>query len=292
MNQHLNAEIDKRFEEYAASVNSSATKSHARSKSMISLALEQYFSDTGDHEKTAEEFKEIARSQLRMFLYSGHDTTSSTLLYCFYLLSTHPSILSKVREEHDTVFGTDFSIENIRQVITKDAHHLNQIPYTSAVLKEVLRIYPPAGSMREGRRDFTIVDEEGNRYPTEGCNVWTLSLVLHHRPEVFIRPEEFLPQRWLVGAEDPLYPAKGSWRAFEWGQRNCIGQTLATLELRIALVMTLRMFDITPAYDEWDRLHPRKGITTVEGHRIYQAEMGGGGAHPVDGVPVRVTMRN
>jgi cytochrome P450 len=291
MNQYLDAEIDQKFKEYAESVSSPATKSHIQSKSIISLALEQYFSDVGNKGQNSEEFKETARSQLRMFLFSGHDTTSSTLLYCYYLLSTHPDILSKVRQEHDTIFGSDFSIENIRHIITKDPHLLNQIPYTSAAIKEVLRIFPPGASMREGHRDFTVVDEEGNRFPTEGCNVWTLNLVMHHSPEVFVRPEEFLPQRWLVGAEDPLYPVKGSWRAFEWGQRNCIGQTLATLELRIALVMTLRMFEIAPAYDEWDRLHPRKGITMVEGQRIYQAEMGGGGAHPVDGVPVRATLR-
>jgi cytochrome P450 len=106
-----------------------------------------------------------------------------------------------------------------------------------------------------------------------------------------VHPEEFIPDRWLVGPEDPLYPKKASWRPFEWGPRSCIGQTLAQLELKIALVMTARTFDITPAYEEWDNLHPRKGIKAVDGNRVYQAEMGGGGAHPVDCFPVRVTVK-
>lgn len=229
-----------------------------------------------------------------MFLYAGHDTTSSTLLYCYHLLSTHPQALGKVRAEHDEVFGTDFSYEHLQQMIAEDPALLNRIPYTLAVIKEVLRVFPPAGSLRAGRPGLVLTDDNGRQYPTEDCHLWTLTLVMHHSEQVFVRAEEFLPERWLVGPDDPLHPAhKGSWRPFEYGPRACIGQTLAQLELKVALVMTVRMFDITPAYDEWDTMHPRKAgsVTSVEGNRVYQAEMGGGGAHPVDGFPVRVTLR-
>ena len=77
----------------------------------------------------------------------------------------------------------------------------------------------------------------------------------------------------------------------EFGPRSCIGQTLALLELRIALVMTMREFAITPAYDDWDQSHPRDGIKEVNGNRAYQAEKGGGGAHPADGLPCTVVLR-
>jgi cytochrome P450 len=255
--------------------------------------MDEYFaSDSDPGEGSKNEFKRIVMPHLRVFLYAGHDTTSSTLLYCYYMLSRERNVLSKLREEHDAVFGTDFSIENVRQVITDSPQLLNKLPYTLAFIKEVLRFFPPAGSIRQGRRDMVLTDEEGNRYPTEGCGIWTLTLILHHNPKVFVKAEQFLPQRWLVGPEDPLYPTKGSWRPFEFGPRNCIGQTLALLELRIALVMTARMFDITPVYNEWDMLHPTKDVKTIEGHRMYQVEMGGGGAHPADAFPCRVTLRS
>ncbi|KAI3390831.1 hypothetical protein diail_8562 [Diaporthe ilicicola] len=287
MDQYLDQEIDKRFEERALAGSASS-----QSKSIISLAMDKEFSSSGSTSKVSEQtFKEVMKPQLRMFLYAGHDTTSSTLLYCYLLLSRHPEVLAKVRAEHDKVFGSDFSSENCSRLIASDPTLLNEIPYTSAVTKEVLRIFPPAGSMRQGRPDLTLTDEQGRQYPTEGCQVWTLSLLMHHRPDVFTKPEEFVPERWLASPGDPLYPKKGSWRAFEWGPRACIGQTLAQLELRVVLVMTARLFDITPAYDEWDQLHPRTGIKTANGNRVYQAELGGGGAHPADGFPVRVTLR-
>ncbi|KAI1123774.1 cytochrome P450 [Nemania abortiva] len=293
MNAYLDKEIDKRFEELAQSRLDQPKGARGSSRSIISLAMDKYLEDVGHNKELSREaFKTLAKPQLRMFLYAGHDTTSSTLLYCFLLLSQHPEVLSKLRKEHDEVFGTDLSIENCVQIIKNDPSLLNQIPYTLAVIKEVLRIFPPAGSLRDGRPDFVLVDEEGQRYPTEDCHIWTLSLAMHHRSAVFPKPDDFIPERWLVGAEDPLHPAKGSWRAFEWGQRNCIGQTLAQMELKVGLVMTARMFDITPAYDEWDTLHSRNGIRVVHGNRAYQSEMGGGGAHPSDGFPVRVTLRD
>ncbi|KAI0139842.1 cytochrome P450 [Xylariaceae sp. FL1272] len=293
MDSYLDDVIDKRFEELAHSRQSQPKGTKAASKSIIALAMDKYLEDvSGEGELSKKAFKKLAKPQLRMFLYAGHDTTSSTLLYCFLLLSRHPDVLSKLRDEHNEVFGTQPSADSYVQTIESDPAIMNRIPYTLAVIKEVLRVFPPAGSLRDGRPDFVLTDEDGKQYPTEGCHIWTLSLAMHHQPGVFVRSDEFLPDRWLVGPEDPLHPTKGSWRAFEWGQRSCIGQTLAQMELKVALVMTARMFDFTPAYEEWDRLHPTEGIKSVNGNRVYQAEMGGGGAHPVDGFPVRVTIND
>ncbi|KAK1455969.1 AflN/verA/monooxygenase [Colletotrichum cuscutae] len=213
-----------------------------------------------------------------------------TLLYCYYLLSQNPEIISRTIAEHNEVFGTDSS--QVQDKIHKDPQLLNMIPYTVAFIKVVLRIFAPAGAMRQGRSDVQIVDADGRVLPTEGCNVWTLVQAIHHNPKYWKDPDACIPERWLVAPEDPLYPQKGAWRPFEWGPRNCIGQTLAMLELRIALVMTVREFVIKPAYEDWDKLHPKSGIRSVKGNRAYQAVKGGGGAHPADGFPVRIGLRS
>lgn len=299
IDRYLGGEVDKRFEELAESRrhNTKETK-NSQARSIVSLVMDQYLAETSETEQLSKAtFKKLVLPQLRMFLYAGHDTTSSTLLYCYHLLATHPDVLAKVRAEHDEVFGQDFSSEHLQQVIAEDPALLNQIPYTMAAIKEVLRLFPPAGSLRAGRPGLILTDGEGRQYPTEDCHLWTLNLVMHHSEHVFVRADEFLPERWLVGPDDPegLHPAqRGSWRPFEYGPRACIGQTLAQLELKVALVMTVRMFDVMPAYDDWDALHPRRSgnsVRSVDGNRAYQAEMGGGGAHPADGFPVRVTLR-
>lgn len=86
---------------------------------------------------------------------------------------------------------------------------------------------------------------------------------------------------------------KGAWRPFEWGPRNCIGQTLAVLELKVVLLATIREFDIRPAYEAWDHLIGRRvdeEEKRVYGNRAYQVESKGLGAHPVDGYPCRVNI--
>ena len=120
-------------------------------------------------------------------------------------------------------------------------------------------------------------------------NIWILHSVLQRHPEYWKEPDAFIPDRWLVGPEDSLYPIKGAWRPFEFGPRNCVGQALVMLDVKTVLVMTIRHFDIHPAYEEWDQVHSKQGIKTANGERAYQ--ISSGGAHPADGFPCKVSLR-
>lgn len=286
IDRYISKEIDRRSEEI---INESGPSDS--SLSIVDLLLEN-LAAAEKGKSSADLIKQMKNtivSQTRAFLFGGHDTTSSTLLYCYSLLAEHPTILGQVLAEHDDVFGAD--APKSKSLIDKDPYILNKLPYTTAVIKEVLRLFPPAASIRIGRPGATIFDDEGRAYPIQGCNVWTLTLALHHNPHAWPDPESFKPERWLVEEGHELYPVKGAWRPFQHGPKNCIGQSLVMLELKICLVMTLREFMITPAYEEWDKTHPRRGIKTVNGQRAYQAEKGGGGAHPADGFPVKVALR-
>jgi sterigmatocystin biosynthesis cytochrome P450 monooxygenase len=279
----ITKEIDKRLQQDSKS---------QQSTSIIDMLLTNLGPNPGVEGRT-EQVKARVIPQIRAFLFGGNDTTSSTLLYCYYMLAEHPQVLDKVLAEHNEVFGPDAALT--QDLIHHDPFLLNKLPYTTAVMKEVLRLFPPAASVRIGRPGATITDDDGNIYPIEGCNVLTLTLAIHHNPKYWPEPEAFKPERWLVEPGHELYPVKGAWRPFHHGPKNCLGQPLAMLELKICLAMTLRDFCITPAYHQWDSMHSKAGdksrIRTVYGHRAYQAEMGGGGAHPADGFPVQVTLR-
>jgi Cytochrome P450 len=284
MNNYISKELDRRFSEYQCTGRSMG------SRSVIDLALEDYMADNPSSQVSKSldpEFKAWATVQIRLFLFAGHDSTSSTICYCYYLLSKYPEAMSKIRAEHDEVFGTDLS--RVTTLLREQPHLINQLPYTLAVMKEVLRLFPPAAALRGGLPGVELHDSDGNRYPTAGMNIWVLHNALQRNPRYWKDADAFLPERWLVGTEDPLYPIKGGWRPFEFGPRNCVGQTLVTLNIRIVLVMTIRRFDVRDAYNEWDRLHPSKGIKRVNGERAYQ--ISSGGAHPADGFPCKVSLR-
>lgn len=116
----------------------------------------------------------------------------------------------------------------------------------------------------------------------------SLHTAMHCAPENWVDASDFLPERWLVEPGHKLYPVRGAWRAFEWGPRNCIGQSLAMTELRIMLAMIVREFNFKPPYEEWDRLHHRKVAQAWRGEEAYQIEEAA--AHPADNYPCRITI--
>ncbi|KAL8716977.1 MAG: hypothetical protein Q9225_005738 [Loekoesia sp. 1 TL-2023] len=285
----VSREMDRRF---LRNVNHPESSSGARSRTIIDLALDKYLTEQGGNkpgEATMDAtFKDAAVCQIRTFLFAGHDTSSSTLCYCYHLLSVHPRICDEVIMEHNQVLGQNLG--QAASMIGENPHLLNQLPYTLAVIKETLRLYPPASSTRQGEPGFSIVASDGRQCPTDGFLVWSNHMAIHRNPHSWKQPDDFLPQRWLVGKDDFLFNGdKGAWRSFEYGPRNCIGQELAILELKLILAVTLRKFKVESAYDEYDKTQPRKGPKTVDGDRVYQVLSGA--AHPSDGFPCKVSMR-
>ncbi|KAI4125791.1 MAG: hypothetical protein LQ338_004071 [Usnochroma carphineum] len=286
----MNSYLDKLLEErFAARKQEEKSQSTKRAKPIIDLALDTYLNETQQNETSTlpAPFKRSAIDQFKTFLFAGHDTTSSTACYIIHLLNKHPDALERVCKEHDEVLGLDTT--TAAQAISDDPHILNRLPYSLAVIKEVLRLRPAASTVRKGERDV-VIDLDGKKYPTEGCMIWPVAFGMHHRPDLWPKAEEFIPERFLVKEGDPLFPVKGAWRAFEYGPRNCIGQELAYIELKIFMVLTLRDFDIQAAYEERDMLDGKdNSALTVDGDRAYQILIAT--AKPVGGFPAKVTKR-
>ncbi|KAJ5691516.1 hypothetical protein N7488_012251 [Penicillium malachiteum] len=310
----IRKELEKRFIEMKQDQKQMPTEEKPkagskRGKSVIALALEAYLADpkSGETRNVGEtsvldgHFAKYASYQIRLFLFAGSDTTSSTISYIYHLLSKHSDVLRQVREEHDHVFGSDPSTAGQR--IKSDPTLLNDCPLTLAVIKETLRLFPPASTSRGELADTqaTLTDRNGNLYPIDYVGANILHPACHLNPRVWPRAREFLPERWLVEAGHELYPVPGAWRPFEHGPRNCIGQTLVYNEIRVVLAMSLRSFNISPAYDEWDALQLQKeGLVgrltrqfqkpvpnTLNGERAYQTELAG---YPKDDYPCRIEL--
>lgn len=202
------------------------------------------------------QYSEDVLNLMKQFLFAGHDTTSTTITWAFHFLAKHPAALEKLRAEHTAVFGPDQSTAST--TLAANPAMLNALPYTNAVIKEVLRLSPLAATIRRGSPSFyfTHADKAGNvrHYPTDGFAVASGTAAMHHDPALFPRANEFLPERYLVPEGHELYPIKYAWRPFEYGPFNCIGQDLALMELRLVLLLTVRELDIECSWGEWDAL--------------------------------------
>ncbi len=284
MDEYIGNELDKRYNEYKTDPEGK------RTKSVIDLVLQAYLSESTSArpERLDPVFRAFAISQIRLFVFVGHDSTSSTICYIFHLLAANPDAIAKVRAEHMKVLGADLSAAP--SMLKKQPQLTNNLPYTTAVIKESLRLFPPGGCSRAGSPSVDLIDDLGNRCPTRDTEaVFTIHTEMHRAPAYWKRPEDFIPERWLNDCTDELQPAKGAYRAFEIGPRNCVAQGFVMTELRVILACIVREFDFAPAYDEWDRLHPGNDIRTYRGERAYQIEEGA--AHPVNHYPCRVFLR-
>jgi hypothetical protein len=256
-------------------------------KTVTNLAINAYLDEvkpSSSPDRIDPQFISTAIAQMKMFIFAGHDTTASTLSFAYHLLWKNPATLATLRAEHDDVLGSDLA--KTAANITASPQLLNKLPYTSAVIKETLRLFPPVGTVRKGRQDFFLIHPDtGTRYPTEGFMLFGCSIAEHRNAAFWLRPDDFVPQRWLVGEGDPMRVRKNAFRPFELGPRNCIGQELAQLELRAILALTVRELDVQSMYSETGG--------RVLGELAYQS-MGPGEVtgHPSQGMPVRVKIRS
>lgn len=258
---------------------------HEGPRTIMQLALQSYVksADYSARQNIPPAFLEKVVNHIKTFLFAGHDTTASTLAYCYYMLSKHPEYAERVCAEHDDVLGRDPDEAPAR--IAADASLLNQMPYTVAFVKEVLRLFPVAGTNREGVKDFFVtVPETGERFPAEGFMLFSTPTSCHRNPAFWPDPNVFNPERFTVPEGHPLHPPKNAYRPFEMGPRNCIGQELANLELRLILALTVREIDVEASYPA--------GAPEFLGEPAYQVQPADTiTPHPKDGLPVKIKTR-
>ncbi|KAF1983445.1 cytochrome P450 [Aulographum hederae CBS 113979] len=201
---------------------------------------------------------QVAADQLKSFIFAGHDTTGIVLQWAFYELSRSPHVLAKLRKELDDVLGVNADPAYISEALNSRGEEAqSKLAYLSAVVKEILRLYPPAATARLAPPGATIKLTNGEEHLVEGAIVYINHHAVQRDPAVYgATCDDFVPERWLgdvstsdtEGTHSQVTAAsipKSAWRAFERGPRNCIGQELANLEIRAILATAVRRYDFT-----------------------------------------------
>ncbi|KFB35467.1 cytochrome P450 CYP12F4 [Anopheles sinensis] len=173
-------------------------------------------------------------------LFAGVDTTSSGSTGVLYCLARNPEKQEKLRAE-------------LRKILpTKDSHltpdNMKNMPYLRACIKEGLRLFPPTSG--NGRCTGKNLVLQGYRVP-KGILVGMGQLVLQRQEGQFTRPSDFVPERWLAGADTASTRCPSAKEAhpfvympFGFGARTCIGRRLAMMEMEILISRIIRQYDI------------------------------------------------
>lgn len=162
------------------------------------------------------------RDDLVTFFVAGHDTSASALAWTLHLLSRHPAVRRRLVDEVRAVLGD-------RPPTARD---LPRLRYVEAVVREALRLYPPAWMLaREALRDDVLA---GRRIPA-GATVLVSAWVTQRRADLWPAPEVFDPERFAPGA--PAERARFAWFPFGGGPRVCVGASFAMAEMKLVLAV-------------------------------------------------------
>ncbi len=194
------------------------------------------------------------RDEVMTIFLAGHETTALALSWTWYLLGQYPEIENKLANELKAAL-------NGRSPKVAD---LPRLSYCEMVVKESMRLYPPAWLIgREATESFEV-----NGYPIpRGAQVLMSQWLMHRDPRYFDRPEEFRPERW--GSEQIKLLPKYAYFPFGGGPRLCIGNSFAMMEAILILAIIAQRFHLTLPSNQTITplpsitLRPRYGVRVI-----------------------------
>jgi len=169
------------------------------------------------------------RDEVMTLFIAGHETTANALSWTWYLLDQNPAVAESLSAE-------------LREVLNgrpPTAADLPRLPYTEMVVKESMRIYPPAWGL--GRRPLRDFELSGYRVPA-GTNIFISQWITQRDPRFFPDPERFDPERWRI---DPIRTGRlprFAYFPFGGGPRVCVGAGFAMMEATLLLAAIAQRF--------------------------------------------------
>lgn len=194
-----------------------------------------------DNEKGIEMTTDDIIAQAFIFFLAGFDTSSRLMCFVSHVLSHHPDIQERLREEVDTVLGDE------EGDITYDT--LVKMKYMDMVLSETLRLYSPVSlNDRVCVKAYTLPPaiKGAKEYVVQpNTTIWIPAHGFHRDPNYFPEPNKFDPERFNDDNKNDIIPY--TYMPFGFGPRKCIGERFALMETKILLAHLLQNFVFKPS---------------------------------------------
>jgi len=171
-----------------------------------------------------------------LFLSAGFQTTADTMSMIFYELAMNQEEQKKLYEEVTAICVTD-------EITVEQA---NQLKYLDYCINETMRLYPQGFRLdRMATEDIEIRGIKVDKGTAVGACVW----VMQRSEEYFENPDEFQPERFAP--ENFTERQASAFMPFGLGNRMCIGNRLALLEMKVTIASVLNGYtmektDATP----------------------------------------------
>lgn len=218
-------------------------KSH---NDLLDMLLSARYEDNGEGMTD----KQLLDESLILFV-AGHETSANALAWAFYLLCKNPTATEKIRAEYQKVIGD-------RKVEFSD---FPKLKYTTQVIQETMRIYPPAWITDRLANESENIKE----YHIPKDQMFAIYIYgLHHSEKYWHEPEKFKPARFEK--ENMKKKPSFAYMPFGGGPRLCIGNNFAMMEMQLVILELLKRYDFELIKDQkieampYVTLQPKYGI--------------------------------
>jgi cytochrome P450 len=155
---------------------------------------------------------------LLSLIVAGHETTASALAWACLFLAHNRSAQRRLIEEIDHGESTELMNATMLETLRLGPVFLFAIPRAVATPIDIgtTTYYPPA-------------------------QLLACTYLMHHDPALYPEPYRFLPERFMEGM-----PPNPIWKPWGGGQRRCLGQHIAEIEMQTILREVLRAYELVP----------------------------------------------
>ncbi|ORY04976.1 putative cytochrome P450 [Clohesyomyces aquaticus] len=191
----------------------------------------------------------ILRGDAQLILIAGSDTTATTLSSILYELVKSPSHITLLRKEISPHVRPNGEIPH---------HSLQNLSHLNAVISETLRLHPPAGAglKRKTPPEGLVI---GSIHVPGNVTVSCPQYVIGRDEAIYVDAKSFIPARWTISSE--LVKEKEAYVPFSMGPYNCIGKSLALMNIRLTIAKLIMQYEIRLAEGE-DALEFERGAKT------------------------------
>jgi len=168
-------------------------------------------------------------NMLLNLMFASQDASTSSVAWSVTLLDQNRHVLAKLREEQQRMRPDD-------EPITHDL--LDNMPYTSMVVKEILRFRPPAIMVPHETKQE--IDIDGSRIPKGAI---LMASIFSATNQGFVEPEKFNPERFNEENREHLKYAQ-NYLVFGTGPHSCIGREYAINQLKVFVSLFASNLDV------------------------------------------------
>lgn len=189
------------------------------------------------------------RDEVITFLLAGHETSGNALAWLFLEVGRRPELGDALAAEVARVTGGR----------PPQPDDLPQLDLVGRVVHEALRLHPPAWMIDRLAREDDVV---GGHRVEAGAIVLLCPWTTHRHEQFWPDPERFDPDRWRIPGARP----RGAYFPFGGGQRQCVGEDFALIELKLVLARVVQAARLTA--DPHHRVVPHPGVTLRPGNGV------------------------